>query len=43
MKLGVVPLAVQPMILSCDNSEAVAQSKEPRNYQKGKHIERSTT
>ena len=40
MKLGVVPLAVQPLILFCDNSGAMAQSKEPRNHRKGKHIER---
>ena len=26
--------------LFCDNSGAVAQSKDPRNHKKGKHIER---
>ena len=31
---------VDPMILYCDNSGAVAQAKEPRNHRKGKHIER---
>ena len=29
-----------PIILFCDNSGAVAQSKDPRNHKKGKHIER---
>ena len=29
-----------PITLFCDNSGAVAQSKEPRNHKRGKHIER---
>ena len=29
-----------PITLFCNNSEAVAQSKDPRNHKKGKHIER---
>ena len=29
-----------PITLFCDNSGAVAQSKDPRNHKKGKHIER---
>jgi hypothetical protein len=29
-----------PIMLFYDNSGAVAQSKEPRNYKRGKHIER---
>ena len=29
-----------PIILFCDNSGAVAQSKDPRNHKKGKHIKR---
>ena len=29
-----------PMTLFCNNSGAVAQSKDPRNHKKGKHIER---
>ena len=33
-------LVVLPLILFCDNCGVVAQSKEPRNHQKGKHIER---
>ena len=32
MELGVIPLAIQPMILFCDNSRTVAQPKEPRNH-----------
>ena len=32
IRLGVVPSVVQSMILFCNNSEAVAQSKEPRNH-----------
>lgn len=37
--LEVVPLAIQPIILFCDNNGAMTQSKESRNHQKGKHIE----
>ena len=40
MELGVVPLAQPPITLYCDNSGAVAQSKEPRNHKGGKHVER---
>ena len=29
-----------PITLFCDNSGAVAQSKDPRDHKKGKHIER---
>ena len=29
-----------PITMFCDNSGAVAQSKDPRNHKKGKHIER---
>ena len=28
------------MIIYCDNNGAVANSKEPRSHQRGKHIER---
>ena len=38
--LEVVPDAAQPMILYCDNSGAVANSKEPRSHKRSKHIER---
>ena len=30
----------QPMVVYCDNSGVVANSKEPRSHQRGKHIER---
>ena len=38
--LGVVRMEQVPITLFCDNSEAVAQFKDPRNHKKGKHIER---
>ena len=38
--LDVVPSAQSPIVLYCDNSGAVANSKEPRVHKKGKHIER---
>ena len=38
--LGVVRIEQVPITLFCDNNGAVAQSKDPRNYKKGKHIER---
>jgi len=38
--LGVVRIEQVPISLFCDNSGAVAQSKDPRNHKKGKHIER---
>ena len=38
--LGVVRMEQVPITLFCDNSGAVAQSKDPRNHKKGKHIER---
>ena len=40
MDLEVVPGAQQPMTLYCDNSGAVANSREPRSHKTGKHIER---
>ena len=40
MRLEVVPLAISPMTLFYDNNKEVTQSKELRNHQKGKHIER---
>jgi hypothetical protein len=36
-ELGVVPSASGPMDLYCDNS-GIAQAKEPRSYQKSKHV-----
>ena len=40
MEHEVVPASLSPITLYCDNSGAVAQSKEPRNHGKGKHVER---
>ena len=39
MDLQVVPKAQEPMTLYYDNNGAVANSKEPRSHEKGKHIE----
>ena len=39
MELGVVPASLSPITLYYDNCGVVAQSKEPRNHGKGKHIE----
>ena len=38
--LGVMRLEQIPITLFCNNSGAIAQSKDPRNHKKGKHIER---
>ena len=38
LDLGVVPSMQLPITLYCDNSGAVANSKEPRTHKKGKHI-----
>ena len=38
--LGVMRIEQVPITLFCDNSRVVAQSKDPRNHKKGKHIER---
>ena len=40
MDLQVIPSADRPITLYCDNSEAIAQSKESRYHKKQKHIER---
>ena len=34
-----VPASLSPITLYCDNSGTVAQSKDPRNHGKGKHVE----
>ena len=39
-ELGVVPSALEPMEIHCDNNGAIAQSKEPRSHQKNKHVQR---
>ena len=38
--LEVVPEMDKPITLYCDNSGAVANSREPRSHKRGKHIER---
>ena len=38
--LSVVRMEQVPITLFCDNNRVVAQSKDPRNHEKGKHIER---
>ena len=38
--LEVVPNMEKPLVLYCDNSGAVENSKEPRSHKRGKHIER---
>lgn len=38
--LEVIPNLEQPMVVYCENSGAVANSKEPRSHQRGKHIDR---
>ena len=38
--LEVVPNMDKPLTLYCDNSGAVANSKEPRSHKRGKHIEK---
>ena len=38
--LEVVPNMEKPLVLYCDNSGAVANSKEPRSHKRGKNIER---
>ena len=38
--LGVMRMEQVPITLFCDNSGAVAESKDPMNHKKGKHVER---
>ena len=38
--IGVVPSALDPVEIYCDNSGAVAQAKEPRSHHKTRHIAR---
>ena len=40
LNLQVIPSTDRPITLYCDNSGAIAQSKEPRYHKKQKHIER---
>jgi hypothetical protein len=37
-ELGVVPSVDEPIQLYCDNTGAIAQSKEPRSHQRSKHV-----
>ena len=37
-ELGVVPTISNPIDLFCDNSDAIAQTKEPRSHQRTNHI-----
>ncbi|OIT33734.1 retrovirus-related pol polyprotein from transposon tnt 1-94, partial [Nicotiana attenuata] len=38
-ELNVVPSVQAPIVLYCDNSGVVANSKEPRSHKRSKHIE----
>ncbi|KAM6556274.1 hypothetical protein CsatB_003293 [Cannabis sativa] len=38
--LGVVPGMERPLVLLCDNTGAIANSKEPRSHKRSKHIQR---
>ena len=40
IELGVVPSALGPMEIKCDNNGAIAQAKDPRSHQKNKHVSR---
>ena len=37
-KLDVIPSALEGIELFCDNNGAIAQAKEPRSYNKSKHV-----
>ncbi|KAL0355501.1 UNVERIFIED_CONTAM: Retrovirus-related Pol polyprotein from transposon TNT 1-94 [Sesamum radiatum] len=37
-ELGVVPSISEPVVIFCDNNEAIAQAKEPRSHHRSKHI-----
>ena len=39
-ELGVVPSALDPMVIYCDNNGAIANTKEPRSDKHSKHIKR---
>ncbi|XP_022855447.1 uncharacterized protein LOC111376706 [Olea europaea var. sylvestris] len=40
LDLDVVPLVMEPIMLCCNNSGAVANAKKSRSHHRGKHIER---
>jgi hypothetical protein len=37
-ELGVVPSALDPMVIYCHNNDAIANAKEPRSHKNSKHI-----
>ena len=37
-ELSVVPSALDPMVIYCDNTGAIANAKEPRSHKNSKHI-----
>ena len=39
-ELGVVPSALDPMVIYCDNNGSIANAKEPRFHKNSKHIKR---
>jgi hypothetical protein len=39
-ELGVVPSALDPMVICCDKNGAIANAKEPRSHKNSKHIKR---
>ena len=40
IELGVVPSALDPMVIYCDNTGAIANAKEPRSHKNSKHFKR---
>ena len=38
VELGVVPSALDPLIIYCDNMGAIANAQEPRSHKRLKHI-----
>ena len=40
IELGVVTSALDPMVIYCDNTGAIANAKEPRSHKNSKHIKR---
>ncbi|KAK1604863.1 hypothetical protein QYE76_028536 [Lolium multiflorum] len=38
VELGVVPSALDPLVISCDNMGAIANAQEPRSHKRLKHI-----
>ena len=39
-ELGVVPSALDPLVIYCDNNGAIANANEPRSHKKFKHVKR---